>query len=228
MNDREILLRAIAALFEDDAPRFAYADWLEENGDPRQAEFIRVQLALDRLPTAERERHPLAERELQLWRDLKRWRYIHGDWLALSLSYFHRGFNRVWHGTQSDVIDANNTFWRLGPVCEVTFAVHSKISQGATSGAAVAASGVLRQFTRIAISGRGLTDDWVEAFVQSPNLTRCQSLNLVNSELTDASCQSVARSPLATQGCQFRVISDRVTATGRDLLRIATTREPIV
>ena len=44
MTDRDALLRAICDNPEDDAPRLVYADWLDENGDPLQAEFIRLQL----------------------------------------------------------------------------------------------------------------------------------------------------------------------------------------
>lgn len=36
-------LRAILAVPDDDAPRLIYADWLDENGQPERAEFIRVQ-----------------------------------------------------------------------------------------------------------------------------------------------------------------------------------------
>ena len=42
-------LRAIIEHPEDDTPRLIYADWLEENGDPDRAEFIRVQCELARL-----------------------------------------------------------------------------------------------------------------------------------------------------------------------------------
>ena len=44
MTDRDALLRAICANPEDDAPRLIYADWLDEHGDPLQAEFIRLQI----------------------------------------------------------------------------------------------------------------------------------------------------------------------------------------
>jgi uncharacterized protein (TIGR02996 family) len=44
-------LRAVADDPDDDAPRLAYADWLEEHGDPDRATFIRLQCR-----TAERER----------------------------------------------------------------------------------------------------------------------------------------------------------------------------
>jgi uncharacterized protein (TIGR02996 family) len=38
----EPFLRAICENPEDDTVRLAYADWLDENGDPERAEFIRV------------------------------------------------------------------------------------------------------------------------------------------------------------------------------------------
>lgn len=41
-------LRAILAAPDDDAPRLIYADWLDENGKPERAEFIRVQCQLAR------------------------------------------------------------------------------------------------------------------------------------------------------------------------------------
>jgi uncharacterized protein (TIGR02996 family) len=49
----EEFLGAIAAAPADDAPRLAYADWLEERGDPRAA-FLRAEVAFTRLgPTAD-------------------------------------------------------------------------------------------------------------------------------------------------------------------------------
>ena len=43
MNDEAALLKAIVAHSGEDTPRLAYADWLEEHGDPDRAAFIRVQ-----------------------------------------------------------------------------------------------------------------------------------------------------------------------------------------
>jgi uncharacterized protein (TIGR02996 family) len=40
-------LQAIIDAPEDDAPRLVYADWLEDNGQPERAEFIRVQIELE-------------------------------------------------------------------------------------------------------------------------------------------------------------------------------------
>lgn len=46
MNDRDSFLRAILAAPDDDVPRLIFADWLDENGEPERAEFIRVQCEL--------------------------------------------------------------------------------------------------------------------------------------------------------------------------------------
>lgn len=46
MTDRDALLAAILAQPKEDTPRLVYADWLEENGQPERAEFIRLQIEL--------------------------------------------------------------------------------------------------------------------------------------------------------------------------------------
>jgi uncharacterized protein (TIGR02996 family) len=49
MNPTEsALLQAVIASPDDDLPRLVLADWLEENGQPERAEFIRVQIDLDK------------------------------------------------------------------------------------------------------------------------------------------------------------------------------------
>ena len=50
MSDEAALLRAIAAHPDEDTPRLAYADWLDEHGNPtNRAAFIRGQIELSRL-----------------------------------------------------------------------------------------------------------------------------------------------------------------------------------
>jgi uncharacterized protein (TIGR02996 family) len=76
LTDGEILLRAILATPEDDAPRLIYADWLEENGEEERAEFIRVQCELGSLGFGNPEENQirrsdrigeLARRQRSLW-----------------------------------------------------------------------------------------------------------------------------------------------------------------
>jgi uncharacterized protein (TIGR02996 family) len=48
MDDGAMLLAAILAEPDEDIHRLAYADWLDENGRPERAEFIRAQVACSR------------------------------------------------------------------------------------------------------------------------------------------------------------------------------------
>ena len=50
MNDRDALFAAILAHPDEDTPRLAFADWLEEHGDPGYAAFIRKQIELAQVP----------------------------------------------------------------------------------------------------------------------------------------------------------------------------------
>jgi uncharacterized protein (TIGR02996 family) len=42
-SDGDALFRAVCEYPADDTPRLVYADWLDENGQPERAEFIRLQ-----------------------------------------------------------------------------------------------------------------------------------------------------------------------------------------
>jgi uncharacterized protein (TIGR02996 family) len=46
LSDRDALFAAICANTAEDTPRLMFADWLEENGDPDRAEFVRLQCEL--------------------------------------------------------------------------------------------------------------------------------------------------------------------------------------
>jgi uncharacterized protein (TIGR02996 family) len=85
----EPFLRAICADPEDDTVRLVYADWLDENGDPDRAEFIRSQIAHHRNPRdkkAESRARWLFKTHGAKWRaELPRLQTI--DW-----SKFERGF----------------------------------------------------------------------------------------------------------------------------------------
>jgi len=83
MSDRDALLAAIIANPDEDTPRLAYADWLDENlpdripspaaGPSARAEYIRVQCRLAQYPFDEPDYPELLERE----RDLARWLQTH-------------------------------------------------------------------------------------------------------------------------------------------------------
>jgi uncharacterized protein (TIGR02996 family) len=90
MSDEDALLAAIIANPDEDTPRLVYADWLDENGQPERAEFIRLQIRFASSPH-ERESDPdLVRREHLLLKQMERcdpaWKLTDGR------GQYHRGF----------------------------------------------------------------------------------------------------------------------------------------
>jgi len=92
MSDEKALLAAIWEHPHDDTPRLVYADWLQENGQPERAEFIRVQVELARLDEWDEERRPALKKQEEklLKRCEKLWR--RGQPAAFKKAPFRRGF----------------------------------------------------------------------------------------------------------------------------------------
>ncbi len=65
MNDNTLLQATVDAP-DDDHLRLVFADWLEENGQPARAEFIRVQFALGKCPPKDPRQLRLETRQEQL------------------------------------------------------------------------------------------------------------------------------------------------------------------
>ena len=66
MSKHDALLSAIVANPDDDLPRLVFADWLEENGEPERAEFIRVECLHARTDRESPDYLPLLRRSSRL------------------------------------------------------------------------------------------------------------------------------------------------------------------
>src|SRR5262245_11162441 len=64
MNDHDALLRAIGEHPEEDTPRLMYADWLEENGQPERAVFVRAQVERARPGLSAAEKYPFVRKNV--------------------------------------------------------------------------------------------------------------------------------------------------------------------
>src|SRR5262245_10554315 len=73
MTEGDALYRAILDAPDDDAPRLVWADWLEENGDPEWAAFIRLQCEQANLDPSDLREHELGERLITLSRNRDKW-----------------------------------------------------------------------------------------------------------------------------------------------------------
>src|SRR5262245_28679842 len=90
--DQLALLWAVIEAPADDAPRLVYADWLEEHGDPTQAEYIRAAVEMERWPSDDPRREPRRH-----WLDQRASERRKAWFAALGLTdrggwVFHRGF----------------------------------------------------------------------------------------------------------------------------------------
>src|SRR5262245_8658349 len=99
MRDDEALIRAIADQPDEDTPRLALADWLDEQGgasNGARAEFIRIQVELARLPADDPAQTELRRREAELWVAHRRvWRAVVPDVAGVNWRGFDRGFLTV-------------------------------------------------------------------------------------------------------------------------------------
>jgi uncharacterized protein (TIGR02996 family) len=67
MADYDNLLQAVLDHPSDDAPRLVMADYLDENGEPLRAEFIRTQIAMAQCKTRSKKYKSLCVKERELW-----------------------------------------------------------------------------------------------------------------------------------------------------------------
>jgi uncharacterized protein (TIGR02996 family) len=117
-DTRQALLNAIRAQPDDDAPRLIYADWLDENGDPARAAFIRLQCEEARLPVWDparkvwrREWRRLLREHAWRWRDgLPRW--ARGE--------YERGFLRDVHMNGTQFRRAMAEIWAIEPIANIS------------------------------------------------------------------------------------------------------------
>jgi uncharacterized protein (TIGR02996 family) len=91
VDHERAFLEDVIAHPDDDAPRLVFSDWLEDHGDEKRAEFIRLQCQLARMPENDRNRLALLRREGELLKEKGRaWaeplRGIVDEWA------FRRGF----------------------------------------------------------------------------------------------------------------------------------------
>jgi uncharacterized protein (TIGR02996 family) len=117
MSDQDALLAAIRQAPDDDAPRLVYADWLDEHGDPDQAEFIRVQVEIDP--------YRRADSDLDRWRlaviDLHLDRPVPADFPAELRQYAELARR------EAEILKARKWKW-VGPVAAVNDNLASRLT----------------------------------------------------------------------------------------------------
>jgi carbon storage regulator CsrA len=208
------LLEAIRAAPADEVPRLIYADWLEEQGDPR-GEFIRVQCALAQLPQGDPRRSARAERERalgdehgQTWRSdlppvLRHQPFVRGfvEVAGLAVPEFHCHAPVVFASAPVRHLQVQPwEFWPPGAV-----------PRGM---AALLASPYLGRLTVLEISGHNLGDEEALRLAASPHLAKLIALVLRNNRIGAAGASALARSPHLAGLTALDLTGNRVGAAG--------------
>src|SRR5262249_44965214 len=169
MTRDDAFLQGILEDPEDDTIRLVFADWLDEHGDADRAEFIRTQIALEKLPPGDDRRPALQDREQQLLEEheeqwsapvrelVPTWRFRRGfiDGVAMEARHF---------------LKKAETLYRRAPVQRVHFlGARDRFHE-------LAACPHLAWLTGIDLSGNGL-GHW-GAFADAPHLPRLTTLCL--------------------------------------------------
>jgi uncharacterized protein (TIGR02996 family) len=196
MDERRALMAAIIANPDDDMPRLAFADWLQEHGDKHdraRAAFIRLQVEAERLPECDRSREKMATQAERLRkRHAKHWV---GPLARLKKEpLFHRGL--LFHvdltpaaflkpTTQQALIEGlplvgTNGLLLSGP---------SKKSDQ------IAASPVLGLVPALAWWYTQMNDAELKALAKSPHTGSLTALTLEKILATDAGLKALAKSP---------------------------------
>jgi uncharacterized protein (TIGR02996 family) len=219
-SEEQALFQAILEAPDDDAPRFVYADYLEERGDPR-GEYVRLACRQAR-KWPFRIEDPGDPESTRMW-ELER---KHGKrWLAAMPTFEGVRWWSLWRGFPAIQVRGwpplkryGKRIWQLAPVEDVDFT-----SLSVPGARALVASPYLAQIRRLGFDwiGRGglaafrklltapqlvrvrsldlkscgLGDEGAKALADCPHLTGLESLSLSCNDIDDEGAFAIARSP---------------------------------
>jgi len=206
MSDESALLAAILAHPDEDTPRLMYADWLQENGQPERAEFIRLQIELTREYTVEGDNRQfdIQERNRVAWAphlpldhsDRWAWYFTRGmpeELRCEAAAYFehHRKLTAGSHIRELTLIDASVTHlvglaeigWPASVISlglqECSKANRFGLDYDCTNGiVSLVSSGRMCQLRSLRFQMYGISDIAVRAIVDSPNSAQLASLTI--------------------------------------------------
>src|SRR5262245_21304260 len=192
----EALLAGILAEPDDDRRRAVYADWLEEHGQDRRAEFIRLQCRLVQMDESDPDRPDLLDREWELLAVYrKRWQPAPPCVLAgyLRDSAFLRGFFARVSVPAAALLEHGAEWYGAYPLEE------RRITDRGRLLGEIVRQAWLGQVTGLDLSHHDITLAELEALLASPHLGRLRRLLLRSVALTPDGVESLARSPVLLQ-----------------------------
>ena len=186
-TEAEAFLQRIRAYPDDDAQRLIFADWLDEEGDPR-GRFIRVQLALAHLPERDRARDKLVSEE-RLLREAH-----YEEWTApfrglVSGPVFRRGFVDEVKVEARQFLRHAHEIFAAGPVR------HIHLLDVGGSLPAVMQCPYLSRLSALTVYAQHAGEPLARAVARSPHLVGLKVLHLGRNRFADDAAEQLAASP---------------------------------
>lgn len=182
-------IQEIIANPRDDHIRLVFADFLEEQGDPR-AELIRIQLERKEISRFDKQYAKLRKKELQLLRKHGGFGSAPGVVRVLDT---HGGFVDSIEVTVARFIKLQDEIFAAAPIREVHLKAKSKKFDR------VRESPYLARLARISLNYNDATNDELIRFVKNPNLKTLEGLTLNASEMAPSVAIEVAQSSALTE-----------------------------
>lgn len=218
MSTAAAFLDAILHEPEEMSHRLVYADWLEEQGEPERAEFIRLQIERARLHPADPRARRYLRRETQLLSQQER------RWLGPLTHYaarywFHRGFVEEISISLETFLQHGSQILAWAPLRKVHLRDAGNLPflvQQQAHGAAKL-SELLRGVRELNLNRTALGDAAGLEFLSLPVLPQLEALHLMDHALSPAGVSLLADSPvLAT----LTLLEFNSTASSRETLEV--------
>ena len=198
MDDRQALMAAVLAEPDEDTPRLALADWLQEHGDDHdraRADHIRLQIEASKLPDNSPERVKLEQQFVVVQK-------AHGEaWLGPLAKYAKPDLSR------NDVFLGGILWWWYTPTKSFLLKPHQMavcewfprvgvyllvLNDKATREPEVATSPALAWVSQFQWSHSKLDDSGLAALAKSSHVGRLTSFALQQCKVTDAGLKAFA------------------------------------
>jgi uncharacterized protein (TIGR02996 family) len=221
MTTREALLRAILDHPDEDTPRLAYADLLDESGAPAdaaRAELIRLQIAVAPLPYTDRWKRAAIKRCDLLVRE-------HRDaWLPplppkhRYHPHYHRGFVRYWQfDTFTDLAFGSPTPFDREPLTDVSvYLSPEEVPQ-------VVNSPRLARIRELVLVGRDCPDESLVSFFRSSHLTGLRKLRIEDDRAGPEFLRTLATLPQYTGLEELEIEGEPIGDAGVVALAVSVT-----
>jgi uncharacterized protein (TIGR02996 family) len=214
-QDDHDFIGQILASPEEDAPRLAYADWLEVQGDRDRAEFIRCQIEAARLAPQDPRRDPAQARAAALLQEHQaEWEAAVSDFAGVGrVCVFERGFP-VWArfcitDFPQDIAPRFPRIWQAAPVTHLdlydinaaaAFEPDPDFDESWIRVASYQALANMPQLVHIrslSVCECAIQAEHLKPLLASPHLTNLRELHLSSNRLGNAGAGVVAEAPVA-------------------------------